>query len=216
MLHLNKIDLVIIDSINVSQAIETLRICTQNIKFGNVYLFSHEQQDDSFYKTIIIDEITSIEQYSDFCLKLCNYVNNDYILLVQNDGFIINYNLWDEDFLNYDYIGAPWNLTMVPNHRVGNGGFSLRSKKFLDFSNKFDSTDGIPEDNFLCIYNHHLAVENGIKFAPTKLASKFAHEFHNPYATEFNPSNHFGFHGKENVDQAKKFILKKQTQSIEV
>ena len=32
------------------------------------------------------------------------------MLIVQDDGFIINKNLWDEEFLSYDYIGAPWPL----------------------------------------------------------------------------------------------------------
>ena len=32
------------------------------------------------------------------------------------------------DYLQYDYIGAPWNPTWYPNHSVGNGGFSLRSR----------------------------------------------------------------------------------------
>ncbi len=35
------------------------------------------------------------------------------------------------DFLQYDYIGAPWDLSILPfdhRYRVGNGGFSLRTR----------------------------------------------------------------------------------------
>jgi len=62
-------------------------------------------------------------------------------LLVQPDGFVINPDKWDNQFFEYDYIGAPWE--QVPHsyldpwgkpHRVGNGGFSFRSKKLLDVS----------------------------------------------------------------------------------
>ena len=37
-------------------------------------------------------------------------------------------------FFDYDYIGAPWPNNFV--NRVGNGGFSLRSKKFLELTAK--------------------------------------------------------------------------------
>jgi len=217
MLHLDNVDLIIIDCVNVVQATETIKICTDEIQFGNVYLFTHEKIEvENSINIIEINKIDTIEKYSDFCLSLKNYLSNDYVLLIQNDGFIINPGLWNDDFLNYDYIGAPWNLTFAPGQRVGNGGFSLRSKKFLEFSAQFTSTDGIPEDNFLCLYNYDSAIENGIKFAPTELASKFAHEYHNPYKWYFEPSEHFGFHGKENVDDAKKFILKRKSVSLEV
>ena len=217
MLYLDNVDLIIIDCVNVFQAIETIKICTDEIQFGKVILFTHEMVHvDNSICLIQIEKIDTIEKYSDFCLKLKKYLSNEFVLLVQNDGFIVNPNLWNDDFLNYDYIGAPWNLTFVPGQRVGNGGFSLRSKKFLEFSSKFNSTNGVPEDNFLCLYNYDSAVENGIKFAPTELASKFAHEYHNPYKWYFEPSEHFGFHGKENVDDAKKFILKRKSNPLEV
>ena len=214
MLNLKNVDLIIIDSINVPQAIETLKICMSEINFGNVYLFTHLNIIDDSFKTILINEIQSIEAYSDFCLRLDNYLENDYVLLVQNDGFIVNPKLWSNDFLNYDYIGAPWNLTFVPGQRVGNGGFSLRSKKFLKFSNTFESTDNIPEDNFLCLYKYEDALKFGIKFAPLKIASKFAHEFHNPCAIDYEPEKHFGFHGKDNVESARNFILKSNLMSM--
>jgi hypothetical protein len=217
MLHLDNVDLIIIDCLNVSQAIDTIKICTDEIKFGNVILFTHENVDaQNDFKVIQIENIDTIEKYSDFCLRLSDYLDNDFVLLVQNDGFIINPNLWQDGFLNYDYIGAPWNMTFVPGQRVGNGGFSLRSKKFLNFSSKFDTTNGIPEDNFLCLHNYDSAIEFGLKFAPTSLASNFAHEYHNPYKWYFEPKNHFGFHGKENVEEAKKFILKRKSLALEV
>jgi len=214
MIFLNNVDLIIIDSINPQKAIETIKICKKNIKFKNVFLFTHLDLISDNYNLIKIDEIKNINEYSNFCLKLSNYLENDYTLLIQNDGFIINHELWQDDFLKYDYIGAPWNLTPVPGHRVGNGGFSLRSKKFLEFASQFDSTDGIPEDNFLCIENYYKAIQFGIKFAPLKIAALFAHEFHNPQTWDFNPKNHFGFHGKENVPLVMDFILKKENESL--
>lgn len=216
MQNLSNVELIIIDCLNVQEAIHTLKICTANIKFKCVKLFTHLEVYDDFFETIIIDEIDSIEKYSDFCLRLNNFVTSDYVLIVQNDGFIINSDHWSDDFLNYDYIGAPWHHTKICGHKVGNGGFSLRSKKFLDYSSQFETTSGVPEDNFLCLDNYNKAINFGIKFASTRVAANFAFEYRNPFYGSFDPKKHFGFHGKENVAEAYSFILKKVTQTIEV
>jgi hypothetical protein len=214
MLNLNNVDLTIIDCVNPEQAVNTLEICTDKIHFASVKLFTHNEILHDKFEIHKIDNISSIEQYSDFCLTLNKYFNNDFVLLVQNDGFIVNPYLWDDNFTNYDYIGAPWELTKVVGQKVGNGGFSLRSKKFLEFSALFSTTGGVPEDNFLCIDKFHEAIEFGIDYAPVKLASKFAHEYRNPYAWSYNPKNHFGFHGKHNIEAASNYILKIKEQSI--
>lgn len=52
------------------------------------------------------------------------------ILLYQEDSCIFKENI--EDFLEWDYIGAPWPLHQNDNSfGVGNGGFSLRTKKCM-------------------------------------------------------------------------------------
>ena len=54
----------------------------------------------------------------------------DKILLYQEDSIIFKNNI--NDFILYDYIGAPWALTYSANSpTVGNGGFSLRTRKFI-------------------------------------------------------------------------------------
>ena len=208
MISLQNIDLMLIDCLDSEKAIETLKICTAKIKFGNVFFVTDKKTKTDFTK-VSISSIKTIEQYSDFCLKLNKYTNNDFLLIVQNDGFILNPELWDNLFLSFDYIGAPWKHTYVTGQKVGNGGFSLRSKRFLNFASKFDTTNGVPEDNFLCLDKYHDAINFGIKFADVHLASKFAYEHYNDYATSFNPKNHFGFHGKLNLPKVNDFILKR-------
>ena len=52
------------------------------------------------------------------------------ILIYQEDSIIFKTNI--EDFLAFDYIGAPWPLEQNDNAKgVGNGGFSLRTKKCM-------------------------------------------------------------------------------------
>ena len=206
MLKLKNVDLIIIDCINPEQAVKTLDICSENIEFGNSIIFTHENIETNNHEIVKITNLDSIEKYSDFCLKINNYIDNDYVLIVQNDGFILNPELWSDVFLNYDYIGAPWMQTSEIRQKVGNGGFSLRSKKFLNFSSFYETTNGIPEDNFLCINKYQDAIDFGIVYAKTKIANQFAFELPNMCCEIFNPSKHFGFHGKHNLEIVSKYI----------
>lgn len=152
----------------------------------------------------ILTNINNLLDYNKFFVEdFTSYIDTDFVITVQSDGFIINPNLWNDKFLNYDYIGAPW-----PWHNVcGNGGFSLRSKKFLQTSSKLKYIKDhpeypyCPEDNFLCLnkYNRKFMLENKIEFADIKTALDFS--FEHPIATYPNHkiNNSFGFHGKFNI-----------------
>jgi len=69
-------------------------------------------------------------KYSEL-LTTIDFWNNftaDKILLYQEDTMLFKNNI--DDFLEYDYIGAPWPIEQDDNlFGVGNGGFSLRSRK---------------------------------------------------------------------------------------
>lgn len=159
------------------------------------------------------------EEYNYITLHLLpNKVNTDYNFIIHPDGFAVNSDAWTNEFLEYDYIGASW--IMYDHYRVGNGGFTLRSKKLYDALNllqvgykleHFDSNiqndigkfviDGfrdkvIPEDNIICrIYRPELE-KLGIKFAPPDLADRFSIE-HNMNSIWLGKS--LGFHGKHGV-----------------
>lgn len=63
-------------------------------------------------------------------VEFWNLFSSEKILLFQEDSIIFRSNI--EDFLDYDYIGAPWPLhTNDTQGRVGNGGFSLRTRKIM-------------------------------------------------------------------------------------
>ena len=40
-------------------------------------------------------------------MNLKQHSDNDFVMVIQEDGHIVNPNLWDDEFLKYDYIGAP-------------------------------------------------------------------------------------------------------------
>jgi hypothetical protein len=201
---MSSITLICVDTIQHDLSHNAIEETLKNIDVKQVLIFS----DKNFYSDanwIKIDKITRNE-YSNFLIKdLYKYIETDFILVVQNDGMAVNKNAWTNYFFNYDYIGAPWPESNNINFSgVGNGGFSLRSKKLL-YELQNDSIvydpqkiskvgwDNYSEDYVICItYGNYLRNRN-IKFADIPTAHTFSHEFE-PAFTES-----FGFHGMFNV-----------------
>lgn len=116
------------------------------------------------------------------------------------DGFIINPEKWDDSWLEYDMIGAPWPVHFASElqytHRVGNTGFTLQSRKFLELAKEHKNQyTGGPGDKFLCITMHDLFVQKGIKYAPIEIAAKFSWECDIEDDINGSDKTSFGFHG---------------------
>ena len=138
-----------------------------------------------------------VAAYSAFMLtELVDYVTTQHVLIVQWDGFSLNFSAWDDQFLEYDYIGAPW-PQFDPPHNVGNGGFSLRSRRLLQALRDPDMRLHAPEDLCICRTNRPLLESrHGIQFAPHEIAERFAFERTSPDQPTF------GFHGLFNFPAA--------------
>ena len=141
----------------------------------------------------------NIVDYSEIMLKhLWPFIRTEYVLVVQYDGMAVNSEHWDDDFLNYDYIGAVWPFPHhPPGYRVGNGGFSFRSQRLIealkDKSILLHPHLPVQEDLYIGVHYKEQLVEKSIKIADDSVAEKFSHE-HSP---GFRPT--FGFHGSFNV-----------------
>ena len=204
MLNLPHVDIIIIDCIKHNESIEILEFCSKNINFGSAKFFTDKKIKSDNIEIIKIKKIGSIQDYSNFCLKLNNYIDNDYVLIIQRDGFIINPHLWDNNFLCFDYIGAPWTNFGNYKNDIGNGGFSLRSKYFLEYSSKYQTTLSNPEDYFLNEINYDSAISFGINYAPLDLSYKFSVENFIPkLKNKLNLHHSFGFHGKHLINSLK-------------
>jgi len=182
-----------------------LNICDNKLSFQNIKILQASKEIYEFNRDnleIIPIQPLSQKDYNRFCVQdILNYVNTEFVLIFQTDGFILNPHLWEDNFLKYDYIGAPWPDNI--NSRIGNGGFSLRSKKFLEVTSKLEYVDGIglsggeatPEDYLICRYNYNYLIKNNIIFAPIELAIKFSFEQDIPEFPNWNHNMSFGFHG---------------------
>lgn len=225
------LDLISINCVDPYQSAAAINFCQKHFEFGKSILITHQDIDVDNIELHLIDKL-DWNQYNDYVLNLIDHTDNDYVLLIQDDGHIVNPDLWDDEFLEYDYIGAPWPgeeswislqhqdqqslmKEVFPKNRVGNGGFCLRSRKFLEFSSQYNSCNGLGEDSFLCTRKYYDAIDYGIKFAPLELAIKFAYE--NPcielgtsWNTReyFDKSKHFGWHGKNFLNTQELMSLK--------
>lgn len=222
MLDLSAITLLCVETRDPALAHFAIQKCTKQTSFGKVVLItdlaklsdrindqtSNQEKDQAEGQAedqkvarlqgveyIQALPIKTTKDYSDLILTgLHQYVTGSHVLVIQWDSFILHPELWINDFLQYDYIGAVW--PHHPDTPVGNGGFSLRSVKLLEALESPTITKRHPEDFCICVDNK-ATLENqfGIRFAPTNVAEQFAVE-----RSEWHPA--FGFHGFFNFYRA--------------
>lgn len=196
-MSLSNITLLAIDCLTPHLACKALAYSCRELEFKDVLLFTSHDISSVNPNIIKIDPITSLAEYSSFCIeKLASYIKTDFILTIHADGFVINPHLWSDTFLEYDYIGAPWptDAPWCTKNRVGNGGFSLRSRRFMEIASKLEVTFR-HEDILITNLCHDIFIDAGCRYAPVEVAMKFALEAKIPEC-EYNLDNCFGFHGK--------------------
>lgn len=195
------------------------------------YLISNLQNQIKFHKFLYftsgeflnIDNVDNIpinkmnySEFNNFCFRVVPFfVKTEFALYTQTDGFPLNPHLWKDEFFQYDYVGAPW-----PNYWIkqiywvdgltgypygGNGGFSLRSKQFMQLSSQLDYAIGWNEDEYLCFEKINLFLEKSIKFSNIEIGKQFSLESN--WSDHHNDLNQvFGFHNRDRVTEAKEIF----------
>lgn len=218
MLNLSDVTLiaVITDEKYLPQILMANRLCCKHIKFGqNALICPPPKNSDS--AVTLVDKILSYgvlpyfekvewANFSPWILANFNrFITTSHCLIYQCDGFIIDHTKWSNDFLACDYVGAVWPDVGQAN-RVGNGGFSLRSKKLLELSTKIHPdprSKHKAEDWTICVDNFNYMIANGVNFADIHTARRFSVE-HTNDACSYNKGSldtygSFGFHDKTNT-----------------
>jgi hypothetical protein len=209
MLELPNVTLIAVSSVNINETAQALWKSAKHIKFNSVKFVTDANVEANGLEFVKIPKIKTIDEYSKFMVyDLGDHIQTDFALIVQYDGWVTNPDSWDNEFLNYDYIGAPWPIPPKDDNitfrdpfgnvqRVGNGGFSLRSKKLIDLPKKLN-LEWKPyfgfynEDGFIAIHNRHILKQNGCNFAPLELAARFSREHTIPENEHILKP--FGFH----------------------
>jgi len=204
-LSLPNVTLVIVDD-DVNGAISTVDKCCEDIEFGAVKIFSCGESTDN--RVVPIRKIGSKESYSFFMFKeIINYINTTHFLVVQQDGYILNTDAWNNEFLNYDMCGALWSFR-PEGFRCANGGCSIRTKKlhevikndnYITLRNDQWINNFAEDHNLGVIYREYLELVHGIKFSPDWLCDEFSIEAWGKYYLDKTYKGSFGFHGRNIV-----------------
>ena len=205
-LQLPDVTLIAISSVFIPETIRALQISSENINYADIKLISHElpQNLPNNIKFEKCNKINNIDDFNSFCFyDLYKYFNTSHCLSVQYHATVLNAYVWEDSWLQYDWIGAPWKysdnayITKTGKHiRQGNGGFTLKSRKILELPTKYDlpmkSEQGWKnEDGQFCVYWEPLFTDLGVKYAPVEVAAKFSYENEVP---ENKGLKTFGFH----------------------
>jgi hypothetical protein len=196
-LPLAQVTLCAVDTRTPALAAQALLRSMAGIDFARAILFTNGWMPTRVLpgvELVEIDLIRSGADYSNFVMRvLPAFVRTSHVLITQWDGFVLDPAAWRDEFLVYDYIGSVW-PDEPEGRNVGNGGFSLRSRRLLAAGLDNRITDTHPEDQMLCRnYRELLEREHGVRFAPAALARHFAYENETPRGPTF------GFHGPCNL-----------------
>ena len=189
---LKNITLCAASDVAIPATIGSMRRCLAVADFHEALFFTSKtdhRDNDPGVTTVAIPPLGTREHYSRFILAdLAQYIKTDFALVVQWDGFIVDPLAWTPKFLEFDYIGAPW-LDCAPPMNVGNGGFSLRSKRLLEVGSEPWFQHSHPEDLCICHQNRQALEDRGIRIADVDTARRFSREREPAY------EDHFGIHG---------------------
>jgi hypothetical protein len=213
-LELPNITLLAWTSLNIENHLKALEYSCRGINFGKVKIVS-PYKPNYLPEYIDWEETTITNNVDEWChdiiYKLGDHIDTEFMILVHDDGFIVNPDMWRDEFLEYDYIGAPWPLPRDEFSyrdingeiiRVGNS-VSLRSKRLIDlpvqFKLEWKSFHGYyNEDGFINVNYRHVYLEHGMKFAPIDVAKYFSHETPIPEIEGIEPFMFHKYHGENN------------------
>lgn len=189
------IGLVIADTEAYVLANNAIHACISQFDFSSVHVFSDRIDLWPQHKCVLIPKIQGIDDYNKLVLQgLQEHIDEEYCIIAQYDGFILNPAVFSNEFYRFDYIGAVW--PNFPYFRVGNGGFSWRSRRLVEAVAELAliRAPEEAEDLFICRSLRVILEERfGCKFADDDVAKRFSYEI----MPDAQPS--FGFHGVFNL-----------------
>lgn len=148
----------------------------------------------------LVHQTLDYESFQDFLVYgLFGYIDTEYALISQSDGWILNPANWRDEWFNYDFIGGYTHAAFVPSEGnyytnyswvgkkgavvVQNGGLSLRSRRFLEAPTKYgimkvpmEHKELRNEDIQLCCWMRPALESVGMKFAPKEESMLFSFE----------------------------------------
>ncbi len=177
-LPLAQVTLCAVDTQTPALAAQSLLRSMHRIQFGRVFLFTHDWLPTVVLPGIEIIDIgplRSAHEQSAFVMRqLPAYIRTSHALLTRWDGFITQPQAWNDEFLVYDYVGAVW-PDEPEETAVGDGGFSLRSRRFLAAGMDARMMQSHRGNEVSCRRQRAFVEQaHGVIFAPPAVANRFA------------------------------------------
>ena len=190
-LALPQVTLCAVTSVNVEATVRALEHSMAQIDFAACKLFTDAEIAPTRVgiDVIKIPRLSSVADYSNFVLKhVVDQIDTSHCLIVQWDGYVVDASKWQPAFLGFDYIGARW-PQFIDGHDVGNGGFSLRSRRLMEECRSPEFQPSHAEDVAIARINREWLEGRGMHFANGVMADMFSAE------REGSIQSSFGFHG---------------------
>lgn len=194
-LRLPDVTLVMIDTQCHELARLAMEDSLRDIEFGDAVIFSDEPIEVGGTRWVKVPKWPNIAECSHFMwYQLPDHIETKWAINIQWDSWIVDVSCWTDEFLRYDYVGAPW--WYDDNLNVGNG-CALRSRSLMRFlqANRERFPLSISQEDHLIGRVYRPALEDGgFKWPSETLASRFSLECTRPS----NDSRHFMFHDSFN------------------
>lgn len=170
--------------------------CIEQVNFGDILICSNKDLKISgVMNYCLVNDWPDKDSAQEFLWHdIPSMINTSHFLFCEWDAWVLDSGQWTDDFLEYDYIGAPW--SWLSERAVGNGGFSLHSTEMARYvakhSEEFPVTHPFVWDLLLCREYRPKLEEAGFRFASQPIARQFSFE------TRHDRLNTFGFHALYN------------------
>lgn len=219
MLKLPQVTLIGFDSVHPESTLKAMLFSMRQVQFAQAVLVGDSKNPwvsdkaKEYGIELVHGQTTDRADHEYSVLEnIGRLFETSHCLFTEWDGAVANPSAWNPKFLDFDFIGAPWvygsqeNLFGEPNPKhaapvagpencVGNGGFSIRSKKFcVEVAKHVDrsNTHQICSDAWMCRTLRPALEKKKIRFASEELAERFSCE-NRIY------SGQFGFHGASTI-----------------
>lgn len=189
MVHLPNVTLICNTWYKMPESILAIQKTLEQITPAEVVFVSAIHVELPFNARIYPTVKMSYERQSEWFIKeYYKIFNTSHALNIHWDGYVLNGDFWDDEWLKLDYLGARWDREH--EYTVGNGACCLKSKRFCEtIANAEFIKNFHPDDEQVCVhYRPILEKEYGMKYGTKEQADRFSFEQVAP------KQKTFGFH----------------------
>lgn len=191
MIDLRQLTLVVVATRGHALTKIAIEDCLRQAEFGAVLIYTDDPArvgipNAQYFEVPDWDNKKAAGQF--YYAKAAENVRTPAGLYLEWDAGIFNPGKWKPEFMQYDYIGAPWNTS--DDMKVGNGGFTIMSQRLGNFLvTNFKNYPCYTDWDVCRTWRKKIEHATGFKWAPYELAREFAWEL-----APRSP-NTFGYHG---------------------